>query len=199
MIGGGMGAEAGKRNREMNAAIDRLVERMQQRRERGDEAETKEESQGQSSMSELLQALLEAETRLMELVRQYRSQEPWFIELLHYMDGRLGQAEEEEDKDEASLLPATAREQFVEHRGGIEEARRRNEAIITADLGVREMIQAELEYRESLHPAARQHARALCALSRRLASSKAVIEALQLAVEVETYLEMSALFLQQRI
>jgi len=69
------------------------------------------------------------------------------------------------------------------------------EEIAASDLGTKKMVQAGLEYHKVLHPAARQHARALRALSGRLVSSKSVLESLQVAMDIETYLETRAGFL----
>ena len=137
-----------------------------------------------------------AEKSVTELLRKCSCHEPWFVELLLYMEDKLPRGPGEEDQQGAPLIPAAAREQFVEHQEGVKKVRCRKEEFAATDLGATEMVQAELEYHKVLHPAARQHAGALRALYRRLVSSKAVMEALQVAVDIETYLETRAGFLQ---
>ena len=200
---GGGGGEREERAQQINAAINRLLEAkklvtqsMQQREARGDEAETEEEAEGKPLMSESLQDLIAADKHLTELLRKYRCQEPWYVELLRKMGGKLPRSPDEEDQKGAPLTPAAAREQFDEHREGVEKVRHLNEEIAAMNLDAQEMVTAELDYHDVLHPAARQHARALRAFSRRLVPLKPVTEALRVAVDIETYLETWAGFLQ---
>jgi len=98
-------------------------------------------------MSELLQELMAAEKSVTGLLWKYSCHEPWFVELLHYMEDKV-QARRIRKAHPSHLR---RREQFVEHQEGVEKVRRRNEEIAASDLGTKDMVQAGLEYHKVLH------------------------------------------------